>query len=178
MALRNFLKFRLPLLQHRQLNQSISFIPVRASSFNASEEFKDYDNHPDVVVTKNPPEWKYVERLLGYQVIPKPTVKSEYPSGWTAPNPELYKDLPYFIERTKNYMLPVYLHITFRGQRRTTLIKNIEGDIWQLEQELNKVISKRVQKRIFSRINEMSRQIVFKGDYVTLIQKYLADRGL
>lgn len=75
-------------------------------------------------------------------------------------------------------MLPVYLVIRFRGQRRVTKIKNIEGNIWRLEQELHQLIEDRVGKRIYSRINEMNRQIVFKGDYVTLVQKYLLDRGL
>lgn len=74
-------------------------------------------------------------------------------------------------------MLPVYLEITYRGMRRVTRIKDIEGDIWKLEKDLHKLIEKRVKKTIFSRINEMNRQIVFKGDYVTLVQKYLLEKG-
>lgn len=61
--------------------------------------------------------------------------------------------------------------------RRVTRIKDIEGDIWKLEKDLHKLIEKRVKKTIFSRINEMNRQIVFKGDYVTLVQKYLLEKG-
>lgn len=129
-------------------------------------------------IIRNPPEWKYVEQLLGKETIPVPTVKSEYPSGWTPPDPARYKKLPYFIKRSRNYMVPVYLELSHRDQRRLSLVKNIEGDIWKLEQELHELIEKRVKKTIYSRINEMNRQIVFKGDYVTLIQKYLISKGL
>lgn len=126
---------------------------------------------------KNPAEWKYVEYLLGPETIAKPTLKEEYPSGWTPPNPERAKDLPYFVGRTRNYMLPVYLEIGYRGQRRQTRIKAIEGDIWQLEAELHKMIEKRAEKKVYSRINEMTRQIVFKGDYVRLVDKWLYQKG-
>lgn len=127
---------------------------------------------------QNPPEWKYVEELLGYQTIPKPTSKSEYPSGWCPPDPSKNKNLPYFIARTRNFMVPAYLHVGFRGYRRTTQVKHIEGDIWKLEQDLRNLIQGRTKKPCYSRINEMNRTIVFKGDYVTLIQKYLYTLGL
>lgn len=155
----------------------ISIIPNRSSSYRTSEVFEGIEKHPEVEVIKNPPEWKYVERLIGSTTIPRPVVKAEYPSGWTAPDPAKYKDLPYFIERTKNFMHPVYLEITFRGHRRVTRIKNIEGDIWKLEEDLHKVIEKRVGHRVFSQINEMNRQIRYKGDFVTIIEKFLRDNG-
>lgn len=126
---------------------------------------------------QNPPEWKYVEELLGHKTIPIPTVKPEYPSGWVPPNPKLYNQLPYFIARTKNFMVPVYMDVTFRGQRRTTKVRYIEGDIWKLEEDLRRLIEKRTNKPCYSRINEMNRTIVFKGDFVTLIEKYLVQLG-
>lgn len=152
-------------------------MPSRLSSFRSSETFNGVEQHPEVEVIYNPPEWKYVEQLLGNETIPKPTVKPEYPSGWAPPDPAHYKNLPYFIERTKNYMMPVFLLITYRGMRRVTKIKNIEGDIWKLEADLHELIQKRAGRKIYSRINEMNRQIVFKGDYVTLVQKYLMSKG-
>lgn len=75
-------------------------------------------------------------------------------------------------------MVPVFLEITFKGHRRMSIVKHIEGDIWALEEELHRLIETRAGKRIFSRVNEMNRTIVFKGDYVTLIQKYLMSKGL
>jgi large subunit ribosomal protein L49 len=130
-----------------------------------------------VEVIKNPPEWKYVEELLGHSTIPKPTVKAEYPSGWCPPDPMRSKQLPYHIDRTKNFMLPVYMHVAFRGFKRTTKVRRIEGDIWKLEEDLRRAIEARTGKRSYSRINEMNRTIFFKGDYVTLIEKYLVDKG-
>lgn len=140
--------------------------------------FKGYENHPDVEVVQNPPEWKYVEHLLGPTTIPIPTVKAEYPSGWCPPDPARYKDLPYYVARSRNFMYPVYLVITFRGQRRCTVVRQIEGDIWKLEAELHKMIEKRVGKKIYSQVNEMNRKIVFKGDYVTLVTKFFREQGL
>lgn len=39
--------------------------------------------------------------------------------------------LPYIVARTKNHMIPVYLHLEeVRGIRKVTIIRHIEGDIW------------------------------------------------
>lgn len=76
-----------------------------------------------------------------------------------------------------NFMLPVYLETKFRGLRRITRIRGIEGDIWKLEADLHQLIESRAQKKIYSRINEMNRQIVFKGDFATLVQKHLLAQG-
>jgi large subunit ribosomal protein L49 len=131
-----------------------------------------------VEVVKNPPEWKYVEDLLGYQTIPKPSPKAEYPSGWCPPDIKRSQNLQYSVERTKNHMLPVYLYVGFRGQNRLSKVRFIEGDIWQMEQDLRNLIQSKTGKPCESRINEMNRSITFKGDYVTLIQKYFYSLGL
>ena len=103
---------------------------VRWSSFRSSEPFTDnIENHPKVLVEKNPPEWKYVESLLGCRVIPVPLEKSEFPSNWKPQDVLQAQQSPYFIERTKNYMCPVYLNKTFRGQRQITKIRRIEGKL-------------------------------------------------
>jgi large subunit ribosomal protein L49 len=74
--------------------------------------------------------------------------------------------------------VPVYLEILQNGTTRRSVVKHIEGDIWALDEEIRKLITKKTGKRSYSRINEMNRKIVFKGDYVTLIQKYLISKGL
>ena len=44
---------------------------------------------------------------------------------------ERQPNLPFFVGRTKNHMVPVYLDLeAIRGQRKITMIKHIEGDIW------------------------------------------------
>lgn len=41
------------------------------------EDYTDYE------ITKDENEWKYVERLLPYKIIPKPpTIGNKFPSGY------------------------------------------------------------------------------------------------
>lgn len=75
-------------------------------------------------------------------------------------------------------MIPVYLTTRFRGTRRITLVKKIEGDIWCLEKELKANIEEKIGKKIVTRINEMNGQIQFKGDFVTIIEDFFARKGL
>lgn len=133
------------------------------------------DQYPQIEVLKNPPEWKYVERILGKAQIPEPLSKSEYPSGW---KPQTNLDNPYYVARTMNHMIPVYLNTYFRGQRRITKLRKIQGDIWLLERELREVIEARIGKNIATRINELSGQIWFKGDFVNIIKDHLMKKGL
>lgn len=87
-------------------------------------------------------------------------------------------DNPYFIRRTKNYMLPVYLDITYRGVRKITIISKIEGDIWALEHDLRTRLENYKAKRIFaSQIYEFSGMIKFKGDYVSRIKEWMEMKG-
>lgn len=110
-------------------------------------------------------------------IIPTPITKDEYPSGWRPQTIKSMDSIPYFIARTKSHMIPVYLSQTYRGTRHVTKLRKIEGDIWLLEAELKEMIEQKIGKKIATRINEMSGQIWFKGDYVTLLQDYLMTKG-
>lgn len=151
-------------------------IQQRFSSNTSSEKFEKIENHPEVQVEKNPPEWKFVQDLLPPSTIPKPILKEDYPSGWTPPRQEATEH-PYFIERNKNFMIPVYLHKKFRGQRQITQLRKVEGDIWKLEDDLRQKIEKVIQKPVASRINEMSRVIQFHGDHVEIVRDFLIKKG-
>ena len=153
-------------------------IPKRYSSYRSSTVVEDLSQYPEVEIIKNPPEWKYVERLLPSQLIPVPQIKQTYSSGWQPQKSSLCDKSKYFIARTKNHMIPVYLHRTFRGERRVTVIRRIEGDLWTLEKELREIVEKsRNGKLCASRVNEMSGQIRFHGDYVNLIKDHLMSKG-
>ena len=40
-------------------------------------------------------------------------------------------DLPFFVPRNKNHMMPVYLNFeAIRRERKITIVRHIEGDIW------------------------------------------------
>lgn len=47
-----------------------------------SKKVGDPSQYTDFETVENPPEWKYVERVLPTKCIPNPKVKDTYPSGW------------------------------------------------------------------------------------------------
>lgn len=127
-------------------------------------------------VTKDPNDWKYVEYLFPPLTVPEPKPKEHYASGWK-PQSKNLKDRPYFVSRTKNYMMPIYLRITANKTRRETLVKKIEGDIWLLDKELHDFLQKDSLRPIMSQVNEVGGYIYFRGDHVNAIKYYLQERG-
>ncbi|XP_046401067.1 probable 39S ribosomal protein L49, mitochondrial isoform X2 [Ischnura elegans] len=130
----------------------------------------------EYVVSKCPKEWKLVERLIPPKVVPDPTVKPQYPSGWQPPK-ESSAQLPYFVERSKNHMPGVYLVRQVRGQRVRTKIRKVSGDIWALERDLKEYLEEKHQKEVISQINEVTRCIWFKGDYVNDVIRWMTQKG-
>lgn len=128
-------------------------------------------------ISKTPNEWNYVERLLPFETIPKFTPKEEYPSGWVPPKEEAINQ-PYFIQRTKNYELPIYLDITYRGMRKISKIRNIDGDIWLMNDEIKAYLKKKNNSRfIVTRVHEVARNIEAKGDYVNDLREWALSKG-
>lgn len=118
-----------------------------------------------------------MERILPPTVVPNFKVKESYPSGWVPQSPDAVK-LPYFVERTKNHMMPVYLKLSFRNIRRLTLVRKIKGDIWLLEKELREFLQKDNYVPLRSQVNEFIGIITFHGDHVNAIKYYLTKKGL
>ncbi|EGI69677.1 PREDICTED: probable 39S ribosomal protein L49, mitochondrial [Acromyrmex echinatior] len=154
----------------------VSQIQQRWSSYKSSSKYKTPENYTDYEITKDENEWKYVERLLPYKIIPKPPTTGKFSSGYK-PASASPKDNPYFIERTKNYMQPVYLYRNPRGLKKITEITKIQGDIWALEQDLKKYVQKRTRHKITSQINEFAGLIKFKGDYVNRVKEWMNKKG-
>lgn len=136
----------------------------------------DLNAQPNIEIIKNPPEWKYVEQVLRRKTVPVPASKDEYPSGWTPQQPSAFQH-PYFVTRTRNYMVPVYLKIDHRGLRRTTTIKNITGDIWELYHDSMRHIKHYMACDERAQVNEFTRQIIINGDYVNLMKNFLIKKG-
>lgn len=136
----------------------------------------DLNAQPIIEIIKNPPQWQHVENILPRKTVPEPISKDAYPSGWSPSNPEANKH-PYFIARTRNHMIPVYLEIDHRGLRRITRIKFISGDIWTLYHDVMGYIKDYLAKTERAQVNELNRQIVINGDYVNLIKDFLAKKG-
>ncbi|XP_071452338.1 large ribosomal subunit protein mL49 [Hetaerina americana] len=131
----------------------------------------------DYEVSKCPKEWQCVERLLPPKVVPEPLVKTEYPSGWQPPK-ESSAELPYYVERSKNHMPGVYLMKQIRGQRVRTKIRRVNGDIWALERDLKAYLEEKHQRIIVSQINEVTRYILFRGDFVNDIIQWMLKKGM
>lgn len=150
--------------------------PARDSSYQGSKLIGPPSLYTDVEISRSPEEWKFVERLLPKTFIPEPTLKSDYPSGWKPPT-ESSCSHPYFVERNRNHMYPLYLKIQGRGERKTTKLKRIQGDIWALHDDLKKYLEDRSKKYVYLQIQEVSGHINIKGDYVSVVEEWLQDKG-
>lgn len=151
----------------------------------SSKNYSNYAHSPFVKkikeqyefeIVKNPPEWAYVERLMPFETIPEVTPKEAYPSGWIPPKEEA-KNLPYFIARTRNNQLPIYLNISYRGMRKISKIKKIEGDIWLLNDLIKEHLKKTQKRYVETRVHELARFIEVKGDFVTTLCDWAYAQG-
>lgn len=146
------------------------------SSYSKSPFVSKIEEQYDYEIIKKPPEWKYVERLLPFSTIPSITPKHSYPSGWVPPKEEA-KDLPYFIPRDKNHDPPIYLEITYRGMRKISRIKKIEGDIWMMNSEIKAYLKSKHNTYIETRVHELAKSIETKGDYVNDLLQWAYSKG-
>lgn len=74
-------------------------------------------------------------------------------------------------------MIPIYVKIQFRGTRRRTHIRHIQGDIWALEADIRRFLEDYMKKKMSIRVNEFSGEIRVSGDYVNLLQHFLGEKG-
>ncbi|XP_050421798.1 probable 39S ribosomal protein L49, mitochondrial [Adelges cooleyi] len=156
-----------------------TLVNKRDSSYRSSPIANDPSHYAKYEVTSAPVDWQYVERLLPQSIIPPPPETKNLPSGWQ-PQTAKFGDYPYFVHRTRNHMLPVYLKISMRGTRRITQVNNVDGDIWALEKALKKYLERLFEdKRIIaSKVHEVCGQLCFHGDHVTKINNWLLKKGL
>ncbi|XP_063364757.1 large ribosomal subunit protein mL49 [Cydia amplana] len=170
------------------LNNAADFgtkLAPESLSVLVSRNYSNYKNSPlvhkiteqyEYEIVKNPAEWTYVERLLPFETIPEVQPKANYPSGWVPPKDEAL-ELPYFISRTKNHALPIYLLTTFKGGRKITMIKKIDGDIWQMNDEVKEFLEEKMKRYVETRVHELGRFIEVKGDYVNDLRDWAHSKG-
>ncbi|XP_071626940.1 large ribosomal subunit protein mL49 isoform X2 [Temnothorax longispinosus] len=152
-------------------------IQQRWGSYKSSSKYTTPEDYTDYEITKDPTEWKYVERVLRYKIIPKPaTGDIKFSSGYK-PASALPTDYSYFVERTKNYMQPVYLTRNLRGAKKVTEITKIQGDIWALERDMKRFLEERMRKKVASQIHEFAGIIKFKGDCVSRVKEWMDMKG-
>ncbi|GAB1602772.1 39S ribosomal protein L49, mitochondrial-like [Argonauta hians] len=125
-------------------------------------------------------DFKYVERLLPDEIVPEPPSEAltgaPTPSGWLPSTKSSLKQ-PYFVKRTKNHMLPLYVEKKFGGNRILTKICKIDGDVWKLESDLRTFLEKDNLKEIYTQVHEVSSFIRIRGDYSKEACEFLLSKG-
>lgn len=147
-----------------------------------SEAAKDYTKVRNIT---SPELWEHVERLARIKVapMPKPRKANEpikpMPSGYVPP-PESPPDLPYFIARTRNYLLPVYYRLHSDPNECVTIIKQAQGDLWQLEEDLRthlESLEAANKQRIITSVEETEAQILLRGKWLHETVDWLHAQG-
>ncbi|OWF40237.1 39S ribosomal protein L49, mitochondrial-like [Mizuhopecten yessoensis] len=132
--------------------------------------------YTDYEVSKE--DFKYVKKLLPPGTVPEPPEDGKpTTTGWVPQTGNINEKI-YWIRRTKNHMLPVYLGEKNGGASQVTSIRKIEGDIWAFDKDLRHAVGKMVSKRMLTQINEVSRTIKLKGNYMKEVGEFLVKQGL
>ncbi|KFM72357.1 39S ribosomal protein L49, mitochondrial, partial [Stegodyphus mimosarum] len=104
--------------------------------------------------------WHHVERLFPKLRIPEPP-KQVSSTGWKAPA-ENVPDLPYFIERSRNHMLPVYSSRVYKDRVLVTQVRKILGDIWVFEYDMKNYLEEKLNEKVQSHVNEIACYVNFR----------------
>jgi len=148
---------------------------------STSEAAQEYTKVRNITT---PELWEYVERLARIKVAPVPELRKAgeevyaLPSGFVPP-PETYPDLPYFVPRTRNYLLPVYYFVNKDPTQNMTVIKQVSGELWKLEEDLRTHLEKisGSKKRILSAVLETDAMVTFRGRHVHQVVEWLYAQG-
>lgn len=130
-----------------------------------------------------PELWSYVERLARVKLAPEPDRRKdgemhELPSGFVPP-PENPPDLPYFVPRTRNYILPVYYQLHKDPEQCFTMVKQITGDLWSFEEDLRTHLEalNDSKRRILTSVLETDEIVQFRGKHLHEIVDWLLKKG-
>ncbi|KAL3266796.1 hypothetical protein HHI36_010950 [Cryptolaemus montrouzieri] len=162
------------LLETCYKNISTKYTPLRFHGFFNSPFLEDVQIKARYEVTKSPEDWKYVERILPPLTVPELPQREVFISDFK-PQGENHKHKPYYIARTRNHMIPVYLKIKQRGVKKLSYIRKIQGDIWLLQKELEKFLQPMSKAPLRMQVNEFAGTIIMNGDYVNAIKHWLKE---
>lgn len=85
---------------------------------------------------------------------------------------------PYYVRRSRNHMVPVYLSIANRGLRKRTTIRHVLGDIWLFSADLKKYIENEVKHDVGLKVDEVGSRVVLRGDYLHFAQQFILEKGM
>uniref|UniRef100_G3VB87 Large ribosomal subunit protein mL49 n=1 Tax=Sarcophilus harrisii TaxID=9305 RepID=G3VB87_SARHA len=131
--------------------------------------------YPGVVESSE--EYAFVERLIPPTGIPEPPRHQSYPtpSGWQPPR-DPPPNLPYFIRRSRMHNVPVYTELT-HGNRKMTLIRKVEGDIWALQKDVEEFLTPLLGKTPVTQVNEVTGTLRIKGYFDQQLKAWLLEKG-
>lgn len=128
------------------------------------------------VILESTEEYKFVERLIPPSRVPVPPKHvGPTPSGWVPPA-ESPPPLPYMIRRSRMHNIPVYTDVT-NGNRKLTLVRKVEGDIWALEKDVKQYLKEVTGKELPTQVNEVTMTLKVKGHYDKELKEWLISRG-
>lgn len=148
---------------------SVSAAGLRFVS-NAAPE----DNRSPIIESTE--EYKYVERLIPSSRIPTPPKHTgPTPSGWIPPA-DSPPSLPYMIRRSRMHNIPIYTDVT-NSNRKLTLIRKVEGDIWALEKDVRQYLQEVTGKELPTQVNEVTMTLKVKGHFDKELKDWLVSKG-
>ncbi|XP_038074742.1 39S ribosomal protein L49, mitochondrial-like [Patiria miniata] len=166
---------------HSLLKRSISTSCPRLDSFppnfyHPKDLVREEDARTEYIESKE--DFKYVERLIPSLEPPTPPAHEKYPtpSGWAPPKGAV-PGTPYTVRRTRYHSIPVYLKLKFGNTQQLTVIKNIEGDIWALAEELKTHLERLEGCTLPMRVSEFGRWVHFKGMFRDEVKQWLVEKG-
>lgn len=127
-------------------------------------------------VIESTEEYKFVERLIPPSRVPQPPKHvGAAPSGWIPPA-ETPPPLPYMIRRSRMHNVPVYTDLT-HGNRKMTLVRKVEGDIWALEKDVREYLKEVTGKELPTQVNEVTMTLKVKGHFDQELKHWLTRKG-
>nr|XP_022334514.1 39S ribosomal protein L49, mitochondrial-like [Crassostrea virginica] len=165
----SFIRQRVILQNLRKIGASVQGRHCSSDTVNNADLHTEYEESTE--------EYKYVEKLLHKKLIPEPPKHAVYPtpSGWF-PQSEEAKKLPYFVHRTKNHNMPVYL--LKKGPMERTQIVKVDGEIKLFCEDLKSFLSERYPSRIhYTQTNEINNKVLVRGDFVEDVVEFLKQKG-
>ncbi|XP_061759083.1 mitochondrial ribosomal protein L49 [Nerophis ophidion] len=128
------------------------------------------------VIEESTDEYSFVERLIPPTRVPTPPKHAgPSPSGWTPPA-ESPPSLPYMIRRSRMHNIPVYTDLT-HGNRKMTLVRKVEGDIWALEKDVKEYLKHVTGQELVTQVNEVTMTLKVKGHFDKELKELLTTKG-
>uniref|UniRef100_A0A3Q2ZUJ6 Large ribosomal subunit protein mL49 n=2 Tax=Kryptolebias marmoratus TaxID=37003 RepID=A0A3Q2ZUJ6_KRYMA len=156
-------------LQNRARTGPAAAAGLRLASSAAPREGK-------AAIIESTEEYKFVERLIPASRVPEPPKHAgPAPSGWIPPA-ETPPALPYMIRRSRMHNVPVYTDLT-HGNRKMTLVRKVEGDIWALEKDVREYLKEVTGKELPTQVNEVTMTLKVKGHFDQELKDWLTSKG-